>query len=118
MKKNIITIKGVLGAIVTIIGIIGLAAKDALLELVVGSEIKDDMLWHGEPMEISQAYGIITAVSAIILVLGVIFIALDITAYIKAEDSTKNNTLFCPNCGAKISPEDDFCPNCGSKLND
>ncbi|MHA1819659.1 MAG: zinc ribbon domain-containing protein [Promethearchaeota archaeon] len=26
-------------------------------------------------------------------------------------------TLFCPNCGAKVSSNDPFCPNCGAKIN-
>lgn len=118
MQRNKITSKGVIGVIITIMGIIGLASKSTILDLFVDSSTKFNMLWSGDPMEIGQAYGIITAISSIILVLGVIFITMDIIAYVKAEDSDKKNTLFCPNCGTKISPENDFCPDCGSKLND
>ena len=37
-------------------------------------------------------------------------------ASMSSFQSSTNSSMFCPNCGSKISDNVNFCPNCGGKI--
>ena len=45
---------------------------------------------------------------------------IDILGMLEGErtspEQTEEPANYCPNCGAKVKPEDSFCPECGTRL--